>query len=187
MLEGPLPSDFSYSYDKVFTIEDAISDWLRTHQEYALLAVPLFAFLEAFFGIGLFVSGAILLSVCTILYVEGIATLQQMLPLAFLGALLSDHSGYYIGRYMGPKFHQTAFAMKREKAFKKAEKAIAKYGVFAIFIGRFLTPIRSIVPLVTGVSGMTRVRYMVFDFMACALWTVCLGLLVVGLDTLFSN
>jgi len=118
--------------------------------------------------------------------VEGIATLQQMLPLAFLGALLSDHSGYYIGRAMGPKFHQTAFAMKRAKALKKAEGTIAKYGVFAIFIGRFVTPIRSVVPLVTGVSGMARAKYTTFDFIACALWTVCLGLLVVGIDTLWD-
>lgn len=148
--------------------------------------MPILAFLEAFVGIGLFVSGAILLSVCTFLYVEDIATLQHMLPLAFLGALLSDHSGFYIGRFMGPKFHHTKFAIKRAKALKKAERSIAKYGVFAIFIGRFVTPIRSIVPLVTGVSGMTRARYTAFDFMACAAWTICLGLLVVGLDKIWG-
>jgi len=38
------------------------------------------AFLEAFVGIGLFISGAILLSVCTLLYVEQIAGLELMLP-----------------------------------------------------------------------------------------------------------
>ena len=48
---------------------------------------------------------------------------------------------------------------------KKAEQSIDKYGVFAIFIGRFLTPIRSLVPLVTGLSGMNRAKYSAFDFM----------------------
>jgi len=148
--------------------------------------VPLLAFLEAFVGIGLFISGAILLSVCTLLYVEQIATQQQILPLAFLGALLSDHSGYYIGRFMGPKFHQTTFAIKRAQTLKKAEQMINKYGVFAIFFGRFLTPIRSLVPLVTGVSGMDRARYSAFDIIACASWTICLGLLVIGLDQLWN-
>ncbi len=148
--------------------------------------MPVLAFFEAFVGIGLFISGAILLSVCTLLYVEGIASLQQMLPLAFLGALLSDHSGYYIGRFMGPKFHHTAFAIKRAKMLEKAERTISKYGVFAIFIGRFLTPIRSIVPLVTGVSGMARARYTTFDVIACAVWTICLGLLIVGFDKIWD-
>ena len=127
--------------------------------------MPLLAFLEAFVGIGLFISGAILLSVCTLLYVEQIATLQQMLPLAFLGAILGDHCGYYIGRFIGPKFHQTKFVIKRAQMLKKAEQSIDKYGVFAIFIGRFLTPIRSLVPLVTGLSGMNRAKYSAFDFM----------------------
>ncbi len=149
--------------------------------------MPLLAFFEAFVGIGLFISGAILLSVCTILYAEQISTLEQMLPLAFLGAILSDHSGYYIGRFMGPRFHHTSFAMKRARMLKKAEQSITKYGVFAIFIGRFLTPIRSLVPLVTGISGMSRGRYTAADFIACALWTVCLGLLIVGFDTLWDS
>jgi len=147
--------------------------------------VPVNAFLEAFVGIGLFVSGAILLSVCTILYVEQIATLQQMLPLVFLGALLSDHSGYYIGLSIGPKFHRTSFAEKRAKAIGKAQNTIEKYGGFAIFIGRFVTPIRSIIPLITGVSGMARVKYTLFDVMACATWTICLGLIVVGIDKIW--
>lgn len=108
-----------------------------------------------------------------------------MLPLAFLGAVFSDHSGFYMGRFMGPKFHQTSFALKRAKALGKAEKTISKYGVFAIFIGRFVTPIRSVVPLVTGLSGMARARYTVFDCLACASWTLCLGLLVVGIDKLW--
>lgn len=151
-----------------------------------MVAVPLLAFLEAFVGIGLFISGAILLSVCTVLYVEEIATLHLMLPLAFFGAVLSDHSGYYIGRLAGPKFHETSFAAKRARMFEKAEQTINKYGVFAIFIGRFATPIRSVVPLVTGLSGMTRARYTLFDIIACAVWTVCLGLLVVGIDTLWG-
>jgi len=148
--------------------------------------VPLIAFLEAFVGVGLFISGVILLSVCTILYVEQLATLQQMLPLAFCGALVSDHCGYYIGRMAGPKLHHTKFAIKRARMLKKAEKNVVKYGVFAIFIGRFMTPIRSIIPLLTGVSGMNRIKYTLSDIFACAIWSACLGLLVVGINKLWG-
>ena len=167
-------------------IEHYISTWLREHQQYALTIVPLIAFFEAFIGIGFFVSGVILLSVCTILYVEQISTLQQILPLAFCGALLSDHCGYYIGRIMGPKFHHTKFAVKQARFITATEKSIVKYGPFAIFIGRFVTPIRSIVPLLTGISGMARLKYTILDLLACALWTIGLGLLVVGLDKLWN-
>jgi membrane-associated protein len=150
------------------------------------MIVPLIAFLEACVGIGLFVSGVILLSVCTILYVEQIATLSQILSLAFFGAVLGDHSGYYFGRWLGPRFYHTRFAQKRIDSLEKAEKRILKYGNFAILFGRLITAIRSIVPLLTGVSGMPRLRYSAYDVLACGIWTAGLGLLIVGIDKIWN-
>ena len=148
--------------------------------------VPLLAFLEACVGVGLVVSGIVLLSVCTVLYVEQIATLQQILPLAFCGATLGDHSGYYLGRWFGPRFHHTKFAQKRAEFLKRAEQKITQYGNFAILIGRLMTAIRSLVPLLVGVSGMPRLKYTVYDLLACGIWTAGLGLLVIGLDKFWS-
>lgn len=137
-------------------------------------------------GIGLFLSGAVLLSVCSILYLEGIASLSSMISLAFLGALLSDHSGFYIGRMVGPRFDQSKFAQKHQAKLARTRNTVNKYGPLAIFIGRFLTPIRSIVPLLSGVSGMSRARYTAYDSVACLLWAMALGGLVIGIDKAFS-
>ncbi|MFT7685937.1 MAG: membrane-associated protein [Candidatus Azotimanducaceae bacterium] len=167
-------------------MDEVIINWLRSHQEYALIIVPAIAFVEACLGIGLFVSGIILLTVCTILYTENIATLAQMLPLAFLGATTADHSGYYLGRWIGPRFHHTKFAIKQKKTLDKAESLIVKFGEFAIIFGRLMTAIRSLVPLLTGVSGLSRLKYSLYDLLACAIWTAGLGLLIVGFDKLFT-
>ena len=163
-----------------------ILNWLRDNQEYALIIVPLVAFLEAFVGIGIFVSGVILLSVCTLMYTEQIATLTQMLPLAFLGATIADHSGYYLGLWIGPRFHHTAFAIKRRKFIEKPEDMIRRYGGYAIIFGRLMTSIRSVIPLLIGICYMPRWKYTLIDFTACAIWTSGLGLLVVGLDNLIN-
>ena len=146
--------------------------------------MPTLAFLEACPGIGVFISGAILLSVCTVLYTQDIATLPQMLPLAFLGATIADHCGYYTGRWIGPRFHQTEFVIKRKAIFDKTEAVLVKYGEMAIIIGRLMTAIRSMVPLLTGISGLSPARYTLYDLIACAIWTTGLGLLVIGLDGL---
>ena len=129
--------------------------------------MPAIAFLEACLGIGLFISGAILLSVCTVLYTQGIATLPQMLPLAFLGATIADHSGYYIGRWIGPGFHHTEFVIKRKAIFDKTEAMLVKHGEMAIIIGRLMTAIRSMVPVLTGISGLSPARYTLYDLIAC--------------------
>jgi membrane-associated protein len=128
----------------------------------------------------------ILLSVCTILYVEQIATLSQILSLAFCGAVFGYHSGYYFGRWLGPRFYHTRFAQNRIDILKKTEQQIIKYGNFAILFGRLMTAIRSIIPLLTGVSGMTRLRYSAYDILACGIWTAGLGLLIVGIDKIWS-
>ncbi len=120
------------------------------------------------------------------MYTEQIATLSQMLPLAFLGATLADHAGYFLGRWLGPKFHHTAFAQKRKNVLIRAEGMLVRFGEYAIILGRLMTPIRSIVPLLTGISGMSRVRYTSYDLLACSIWTTGLGLLVVGIDNLFQ-
>ncbi len=165
-------------------MSEFILEWLHNNPEFALLVVPALAFLEAFVGVGLFISGIILLSVCSLLYVQEIASLAEMLPLAFVGASLSDHLGYYFGRWVGPRFHETRLAIRRRALLDRVETLFRRYGAFAIVIGRFLTPIRSLVPLLTGVSGMRRLRYSLFDLLACTIWTTGLGLLIVGVDKL---
>lgn len=167
-------------------IGDIFLEWIDKYQAYALFIVPTIAFLEACIGIGLFISGAILLSVCTVLYTQGIATLAQMLPLAFLGATLADHSGYYIGRWIGPRFHHTQFAARRKAMLDKTEVILVKHGEMAIIIGRLMTAIRSVIPLLTGISGLPPAKYTLYDLIACSIWTSGLGLLVVGLDGLLD-
>ncbi len=160
--------------------------WLNENQQYALLAVPALAFLEAIVGIGLFVSGAILLTVATILYSQNIATLEQILPLAFVFAALSDHAGFYFGRYIGPGLHHSNLFERYSNKINKAEQFIVKYGSAAVVLGRLITAIRSLVPMLIGISGMSRLRFTVFDLIACFIWTCGLGLLIVGLDNLFT-
>ena len=149
--------------------------------------MPAIAFLEACPGVGIFISGAILLSVCTVLYTQDIATLQQMLPLAFLGAAIADHSGYYTGRWIGPGFHHTEFVTRRKAFFEKTEAMLVRHGEMAIITGRLMTAIRSVVPLLTGISGLSPARYTLYDLIACAIWTAGLGLLVIGLDGLLDQ
>jgi membrane protein DedA with SNARE-associated domain len=46
--------------------------------------------------------------------------------------------------------------------------------------------VRSIVPLLSGVSGLPAAKYMRYDLIACAIWVSGLGLLVAGFGGLLS-
>ena len=165
---------------------DFFLEWVEAYREYAVFVIPAIAFLEASVGIGLFVSGAILLSICTVLYAQGFATLWQMLPLAFLGATTADHIGYFLGRRFGPSFHHTSFAQRYKSNLGKAEALLLKHGELSIIIGRLVPAVRSIVPLLTGVSGLPVAKYIRYDLIACGIWVAGLGVLVASFGGLFA-
>ena len=135
-------------------------------------------------GVGLFVSGLILVVVCSLLQEQQLATLPQMVTLAFTGALLGDHFGFYVGRFAGPAFHHTRLATRYAAAVARADALIRRFGWGAILIGRFVPAIRSLVPAITGVSGYPRLRYSLFDVIACSLWACGLALILAGVAQL---
>lgn len=159
-------------------IDTLIIDWLDTHRGYAALLIPILAFAEACVGVGLFVSGLFLFGVATALVQMQILSLWQITPLAFLGALLGDHAGYYLGRYFGPRLHQFGLARRYQVQIERGERLVLRYGPGTIFIGRFIPAIRSLLPAMLGISGFARARYSLLDTIACALWSVALAGLV---------
>jgi membrane-associated protein len=112
------------------------------------------------------------------LLANDVADLAQILPLAVAGAMLGDHVGFYTGRWIGPRFHGFGFAQKHRAKLQKSEAMILRYGAYAIFIGRFLPAIRSLVPALLGISGFNAGRYSTLDVAACVLWSACLGVIL---------
>ncbi|GJM13884.1 MAG: hypothetical protein DHS20C12_22870 [Pseudohongiella sp.] len=155
------------------------------NRAYGIAAVPLLAFAESCVGIGLFISGVLLLLVSATLFNNGIAGFEVLLPLAFFGALLGDHAGYYFGRTMGPRFHQIGLVKKYSASVVKSEALIRRYGSAAIFIGRFVPAVRSVIPALVGISGIDRLRYSIIDALACLSWVFALALILTGIDEIF--
>ena len=131
-------------------------------------------------------SGVFLLVVATAIFSNDIASIQTISMLAFFGAMLGDHTGFYVGHWLGPWFHDSSLAQRYGGRITKSELLIRKYGSAAIFIGRFIPAIRSLIPAVLGISRFGRLRYTLLDTLACLLWSAALAALVLGLDLGFS-
>lgn len=144
------------------------------------------AFLEACLGVGLLVSGAFLLVLATATYARELASIELIVVLAFLGAVSGDHLGFHLGRWIGPGFHHTGVARRYQDSLRKAELMIRRYGAMVVFIGRFVPAIRSVVPAMLGLSGFHPLRYLLLDVLACLLWSVALGAIIMGLDLGFG-
>lgn len=161
---------------------ELITSWLDSYGERAVLLIPVLAFAEACIGLGIFVSGALLLLLCSYLYSAGLADPEVIVLLAMVGASIGDHVGFYVGVMAGPGIHHTSWAMRYRERLQRAEALVRRYGVFAIFVGRFVPAIRSIIPALLGVSDFNRRLYSILDISACILWSLALLLIVQGID-----
>jgi membrane-associated protein len=149
-------------------IESAFSEWITNNRHLAPLVVSGLAFAESCVGIGIFVSGALLLIATTLLYHNGIVDLYQIGFLAFFGAIAGDQVGFWVGYRAGPGFHHTRLAKRYAKQLAKGESMVLRH---------YIPAIRSLVPALLGVAGYDRRKYVVLDILACGTWAVALCLL----------
>jgi len=165
---------------------EVVTEWLGNLPPHALLVVPLLAFLESCLLVGLFVSGVFLLSTVSLIYAGGDIGLFTLIALSFLGALLGDHFGYFVGFHAAPTLWKKKWirqkVVKRRVAFRRMQNLLVKSAPWAICIGRMSPPIRSISPVMAGVAGITPIRFFVFDLLACTIWATGLTLLVLGIN-----
>ena len=164
---------------------DAILAWAGEHREQAVFLVPLLAFMETCVGVGLFVPSLTIVIVTSVFYANDWASIWLMAAMAMVGSSLGDHVGYYAGRGVGHRVHGWRIVQRDPQRWERAEAMVRRYGVFAIFIGRFIPAIRSLVPAMMGVTRFDRVRYSMYDVAACSLWALGLVAIVQGAHKLF--
>ena len=159
--------------------------WASDHRDQALWLIPLLAFMETCVGIGLLVPSLLLVIVCSVLYANGAANLWLMAGMALIGSSLGDHVGYYAGRGLGPQVEQSRVVQRNLNKWQRTEDLVRRYGPWAIFVGRFIPAIRSLVPAMVGITDFPRWRYTPLDLAACSLWALGLVVIVRGAHELF--
>jgi membrane-associated protein len=157
------------------SIADAI---LRIPPPVALLLVFALPALEASAFIGFLVPaepGVVL---------GGVLANQHKLPLwavlvaAVAGAVIGDSIGYEVGHRYGRRvLAHVPHRILRPEHLERAEATVRRYGGSAVFLGRFTTTLRVLVP---GFAGMSRVPYREFLLWNAAggvIWSVFFVLL----------
>ena len=132
----------------------------------------------------------------TIVFVAatGISNVSEYFWLAgavMVGSLAGETLGFFLGRTIGRRIRDSKLGKRFiGNTWALTEAYLAKRGVVAVFVSRFLPVLHSVVPLVCGMSTM---RYRVFirwTALACVLWTllyVTVGYLLAGQFEIFAT
>ena len=126
---------------------------------------------------GIIIPGATIVVLAGVLAAQGIFDIGDLFLFVAFGAIVGDNISYYLGR------HANQFFKKENKIFKlshvqKGERFFNKHGNKSVFLGRFVGPIRSIVPFIAGISKMNRWTFLFWNVTSAFVWaaaTLALG------------
>lgn len=111
--------------------------------------------------VGVLVPGQAVILVAGALAATGRLSLLGVILAAIPAGILGDAGGYYVGRYYGrPLLEKHGHRLRiGQRALAKSDSLFAKYGPFALVLGRFSFLTRGLVALL---AGMSRMRQRVF-------------------------
>ncbi|RAU42421.1 MULTISPECIES: bifunctional DedA family/phosphatase PAP2 family protein [unclassified Pseudomonas] len=151
---------------------DSVTAWLGANPSWLGAAIFLVSFLECMAIAGIIVPGTVALFAIATLAGSGILPLSEALLLGLLGGLLGDFVSYFLGR----RFHQNIRRLPGLRSHPEwmagAETYFQRYGIASLLVGRFIGPLRPMLPMVAGMFDMPFVRFALVSVVAAAGWSV---------------
>ncbi len=157
-------------FESIEAYAQEIIEFVRLHQAWAAPVVFALAFGESLAFISLLVPAwAALVGIGALIGPSGISFWPVWIA-GSLGAALGDWLSYWVGLKLGPAVANIWPLSRHPDLIPKGETFVKKWGVLAIFIGRFFGPLRASVPLVAGIFGMPYWRFQLANFSSAFLW-----------------
>jgi membrane protein DedA with SNARE-associated domain len=151
------------------SIETAIGLVAR-HPDWALFAAFMLAILEAVAVLGTFIPGTYLFMAVT---GAAAAAGQPMLPflaVAIAGAVIGDFLSFWFGARYATTLRGLWPFSRWPELLRRADRFFERFGVASVAICRFIPVLRSMVPLVAGMTGMRRRDFLLANVSSAFVW-----------------
>lgn len=151
--------------------------WLEADfliETFGMLGVLAIVFVESGLLIGFLLPGDSLLFTAGLLSANGtLPDLWILLVTIPLAAIAGDQVGYAIGRKAGPAvFKRPDSRFFREEYVERSSEFFERYGARTIVIARFVPIVRTLAPVMAGVSRMNYRTFVFFNVIGGIAWGV---------------
>lgn len=151
---------------------DSLTGWLTTHPQWLGLAIFVVACIECLAIAGIIVPGTVLLFAIAVLAGSGALSLGETLLLGYLGGLLGDAISYTLGRHFHQNIRRLPLLRTHPQWIGSAETYFQRYGIASLLVGRFIGPLRPMLPMVAGMFDMPIPRFIMVSLVAGAGWAI---------------
>jgi membrane protein DedA with SNARE-associated domain len=163
-----------------------VVEFVRVHEAWAAPVVFALAFGESLAFISLLIPAWAALVGIGVLISSGNLNFWPVWVAGSVGAALGDWLSYWIGVKLGPPVAHMWPLSRHPELLPKGEAFVKRWGVLAIFIGRFFGPLRASVPLVAGIFRMPPWQFQIANFSSAFVWAAVLLTLGDVVSTIFK-
>ena len=134
------------------------------------LVVFIIALIESTLIVGTFVPGTIILFFFGFAASQGHTNLVGIIVATSIGVIVGDYITYFLGRF-GSQYIKEHKGILRMSHIEIGKKFFLKYGGISVIFGRFISPIRQIIPLIAGMVHMTYKRFTYLNIVGGIIWS----------------
>ena len=147
-------------------------EWLRANPHWSLFITFFISMLESIAIIGSIVPGSVTMTAIGILAGSGVMPIGHTLIAATVGAMVGDNVSYAIGYYYRDNLKQIWPFSRYPGWVDYGGEFFKKHGGKSVFIGRFVGPLRSLIPVIAGMMHMKQWRFFIANLLSAILWAI---------------
>ena len=147
-----------------------LMDWLTANPTLSSIVIVTIAATESLALIGILVPGVALMLGIGALVGLNVLPLWPTLFWAFLGAVIGDGVSYWLGHTYEHQLKEVWPLSRYPRLVRRGEIYFKKHGSISIFFGRFIGPMRPIIPAVAGVMKMPPLKFYAINILSAVLW-----------------
>lgn len=133
---------------------EAVHVWLQSHTFWLGPVIALVACLESLVAIGLLLPGVAMMFALGALAGGGAVNVYSILAWGVLGAVIGDGLSFLFGRHYHEQLRSWWPFSRHPDWLERGEDFFQRYGALSVALGRFIGPVRPVIPAVAGMMGM---------------------------------
>ncbi len=149
-----------------------IFEWSKASPYWLGTAIFITAFLECLALVGIVLPGVLLMFGLAVIAGTSSLSLLSVLLLAWLGGLCGDALSYALGYRLQHKVPKLPLLRTHPEWLINAQVHFERYGALSLLVGRFIGPLRPVLPLLAGMLSMPYTQFATVSFFAAAGWAL---------------
>ena len=145
--------------------------WLEENPQWIAIGIIGASFIESFALVGIIVPGVVLLAI-----ISGLASaslsIYEVVLIAYFSSLLSDVASFFIGLSLKKSIHKIWPFTKYPDLLNQGKSFFKKYGILGLFIGKFIGPVRPLLPITAGTLDMEIRKFFLIEIFSCFIWAL---------------